>query len=111
MSILANALARVIDSSLISSEFRVELKEVLYKEAERLAGRPVEVEQTEDGQHIVLWMSFVANPPPKSTSEAKALAVFIDMMLQRKGSDDNLPEVDTKENTDGTDTRSPTVDN
>lgn len=67
----------------------------LYAKAAELAGRPVEVEQTTDGKWIVLWMHFQASPPPKGDSEDAALQGFIDMMLQRKGADANLPEVDT----------------
>lgn len=105
MSLLANALAKAVDTELMPSEIRASLKEALYKEAERLAGRPVEVEQTTDQQFIVLWMHFQASPPPKATSEAAALAGFIEMMLKRKG--DNLP----KEDTDGTNDSGKTIDN
>lgn len=67
----------------------------LYEEAGRLAGRPVEVEQTEDGKYIVLWMHFQASPPPKGDTEEAALQAFINMMLQRAPAADTLPEVDT----------------
>lgn len=109
--ILANAVAGAVDMALMPSDARVFLKEALYTEAARLAGRPVEVEETTDGKFIVLWLHFQASPPPKADTEAKALAGFIAMMLQRKGTDDNLPEVDTKEDTGGTDNRSQAVDN
>jgi len=72
----------------------------LYQEAERLAGRPVEVEQTKDGKFIVLWMHFQASPPPKGNTEEEALRGFISMMLQRQGSEATLPTEDT----DGTNT-------
>ncbi len=69
--------------------------EELYKEAERLAGRPVEVEKTTDGKFIVLWMHFQASPPPKGVTEEEALQGFISMMLQRAGAGDTLPAEDT----------------
>lgn len=83
----------------------------LQKEASRIAGREVEVDQTDDGKFIVLWMHFQAPPPPKANTKGEALAGFINMMLRRKDVDASLPEADTKENTDGTDTGSPAVDN
>ena len=78
-------------------------KDELLKRAEELAGRPVELEQTQDGQWIVLWMSFGALPPPKAATEEAALQGFIDMMLQRKAAGDNLPEEDTDGRHSGTD--------
>ena len=70
--------------------------EKLFKEAELLAGRPVDVDQTDDGQYIVLYFRFEASPPPKSPTPEAALRGFIEMMLKRKGESDNLPEADTK---------------
>jgi len=57
--------------------------------------RPVEVDRTEDGKYIVLYMQFEKSPPPKADSEKGALQGFIEMMLKRKGEEDNLPEADT----------------
>jgi len=72
------------------------MKELL-KQAEELAGRPVDVEQTRDGQYIVLYMAFEKSPPPKAVTPRGALEGFIEMMLKRKGEEDNLPQEDTKE--------------
>lgn len=69
--------------------------EELLKQAETLAGRPVEVEVTKDGKFIVLWMHFQAKPPPKADSPEEALRGFIDMMLKRGTNPDNLPAEDT----------------
>lgn len=48
-----------------------------------LAGRLVEVEKTEDGKYIVLYMAFDAPPPPKEETPVEALRSFIGMMLKR----------------------------
>ena len=71
----------------------------LYEEANELAGREVEVEQTKDGLYIVLWMEFEKSPPPKGRTEQEALEMFIQFMLNRKDEKDTLPSEDTKENT------------
>lgn len=38
----------------------------LYAQAEKAAGRPVDVTQTTDGHFIVEWFSFDRSPPPQS---------------------------------------------
>lgn len=82
--------------------------EELLKQAEALAGRPVEVENTTDGKFIVLWMHFQAKPPPKGSTPEEAMQGFIDMMLKRGTNPDNLPEEDTN----GIDTNQrPEIDN
>lgn len=71
------------------------LKE-LYEKAEKLAGRPVEVDQTKDGKYIVLWMNFGRSPPPKADTETLALEGFIEMMERvRPGSE--IPSEATEE--------------
>ena len=52
----------------------------LYKRAEELAGRPVEVSQLINGKFIVLWMAFEQDPPPADITEEGALKGFIEMM-------------------------------
>lgn len=58
--------------------------EQLYKEAEELAGRPVEVDRTADHKFIVLYMVFEQSPPPKADTEEGALKAFIDWIKGRK---------------------------
>lgn len=52
------------------------LKE-LQIEAEHLAGRPLEVEKTADGQWIVLYMSFDVGTPPKGDDPKEAWEKFL----------------------------------
>lgn len=105
-----DALVTAADSA-PSPQVKAQAYAMLYTIAGFFAGRPIEIEQTEDGKWIALWMHFQAPPPPKADTQAKALAAFINMMLQRQEVDANLPEVDTKEDTGGTDDRSQPVDN
>ena len=56
----------------------------IYKEAEELAGRNIEVEKTKDGKYIVMWMSFSSPPPPKGDCVKDALLEFI-KYLKEKG--------------------------
>lgn len=72
----------------------------LLKRAEELAGRPVELEQTQDKKWVVLYMTFERSPPPKGETQEEALRLFIEMMLKRGPEASNLPSTDdTKENT------------
>ena len=57
--------------------------EELYKQAEALAGRPVEVVGTKDGKYVVEWFSFGETPPPKAMSELGALVGFIDKLKNK----------------------------
>lgn len=59
----------------------------LYEKAEKLAGRPVEVEKTKDGKYIVMWMSFSSFPPPKGGCTEDALELFIEYMENKKKAD------------------------
>lgn len=61
--------------------------EELLQVAASLAGRDVEVEQTNDGQFIAAWFSFGLPPPPKADTPEKALQGFISMMLNMPPSD------------------------
>lgn len=72
----------------------------LYAEASKLAGRDVEVDQTKDGEFIVLFLQFEKSPPPKGHTEQEALENFIEYMLNKKGEGDNLDPENTKENDD-----------
>jgi hypothetical protein len=58
--------------------------EDLYKEAERLAGRPVEVVTTIDGTFIVEYFDMERRPPPKALSEDGALMAFINYMGEKQ---------------------------
>jgi len=64
----------------------------LYRKAEELAGRPVEVIGTKDGEYIVEYLNFNTSPPPKATSEENALQDFIAWLQARKIADivDNI---------------------
>jgi hypothetical protein len=64
------------------------LLKALYDRAAEVAGRPVEVEKTTDGQYVVLWLNFASAPAPKKPTEEEALAAFIDMVVK-------LPKEDT----------------
>lgn len=64
------------------------MREQLFKEAEELAGRPVEVEQTKDKKFVVLYMVFDQSPPPKAETEEGALQAFIDWMKSKGNTDD-----------------------
>lgn len=46
------------------------------KEAEDLLGHELEVEETGDGKHIVLFMNFELPPPPKGDTPEEAYKVF-----------------------------------
>ena len=50
----------------------------LKAEAEKLAGRPLEIVKTKDGRYVVEWFSYGYPPPPKSESELGALAGFVE---------------------------------
>lgn len=63
--------------------------EQLYKEAEEIAGRPVEVERTIDGKFVVLYMVFEQSPPPKADTEEGALRAFIEWAKARKENTDD----------------------
>jgi hypothetical protein len=79
----------------------LDLQHKLFEEAEHLAGRPVEVQQTEDGKFIVLWMSFNNPPPPKGDCASDALEKFIQYMLNIKSTQVSLePEDTNQEDTD-----------
>lgn len=65
--------------------------DALLKQAEELAGRPVEVESTTDGKYVVLYMAFEKSPPPKSDTEEGALVAFIEMMKKRKSTETEIP--------------------
>lgn len=56
------------------------MKSELYAEAEKLAGRPVEVEKLKNGKLIVLWMRFEESPPKPGDTEEEALKNFIEKM-------------------------------
>jgi len=62
----------------------------LYIKAEGLAGRPVEVEQLQDGRFIVMWMRFDVPPPEPGSTEVEALERFIDKMLQLPKEPDSI---------------------
>lgn len=64
----------------------------LYVQAEKLTGRPVEVEKTRDGKYIVLYMNLMSTPPPKADTEDDALTRFIEWYQVRKT--DPLPNED-----------------
>lgn len=67
----------------------------VYDEAEKLAGRPVEVVQTNDGKYIVEWLSFSDSPPPKADCPADALDGFIKHMRSLKAlPDDQVPVIE-----------------
>lgn len=68
--------------------------ESLYTRAETLAGRPVEVDKTQDGKFIVLWMCFGKAPPAKAETEEGALQNFIDLMDKSAASAVELPPVE-----------------
>ena len=70
-------------------------KEELYAKAEALAGRPIEVDQTVDGQFIALWMSFEKSPPKKGETEEAALENFIEHMKNMDSSAVELPAVES----------------
>jgi hypothetical protein len=53
-------------------------EEELVKEAEILAGRPVEVEKLRDGRFVVLWMCFDVPPPTPGSTREEALKNFIE---------------------------------
>lgn len=46
-------------------------------EAKHLLGRVPDIETTEDGKYVVLFMSFMTNPPPKGDSVEDALEKFV----------------------------------
>ena len=64
----------------------------LYIQAEKLTGRPVEVEKTKDNKYIVLYMNLMGPPPPKADTEEDSLARFIEWYLVQKV--DTLPDED-----------------
>ena len=43
------------------------------EKADKLAGRPVEVEELENGKFIALWLSFGKAPPKAGSSKEEAL--------------------------------------
>ena len=49
----------------------------IYDEAEKLAGRPVEVVKTKDNKYVVEWFAFGKPPPPKADCPEDALCKFI----------------------------------
>jgi hypothetical protein len=51
--------------------------EKLKADAEAIVGRPIEIQKTNDGKYIVLWMSFNSPPPPKGGTEEEALLNFM----------------------------------
>lgn len=61
-------------------------------EAERLAGRPIEVVKTIDGKYIVEWFSYSAPPPPKADTVCDAIDGFINHIkgLSQPPKDDGL---------------------
>ena len=71
--------------------------EKLYKEAKKLAGRPIEVISTKDGEYVVEYFNFNSPPPPKAKTEEAALHNFISWLLTNKVED-------IVENKEGTDT-------
>lgn len=64
----------------------------LIKEACDLAERPIDVVQTKDGKHIVLFMALNEPPPPKGDTIKEAIEKFIEYMKARPKKD--LPVVD-----------------
>lgn len=71
--------------------------EELMAKASELAGRPIDVQQTKDGQYIVLYMCFGKKPPPKGATPDEALTRFIDYIRAERpidaGSDTDLKEL------------------
>lgn len=61
--------------------------DALIKEASDLAGRPVDVQQTRDGNFIVLYMCFGKKPPPKGTTPEEALERFIAFLKAERSID------------------------
>lgn len=83
--------------------------EELYSEAEKLAGRPVEVDRTAKGEYIVAWFNINTTPPPVCFGEAEALEKFIEKLSAEKLQSDSetatLPDVNNaQEETDGINT-------
>ncbi len=50
---------------------------MLKERIKELIGREPDVEQTEDGQYIVLFMPFEKSPPPKGSTPDEAMEKFI----------------------------------
>lgn len=56
----------------------------LYKRAEELAGRAVEVEKTAHGKYAVLWFNFSSTPSAPADTEEGALNNFIEKLESLK---------------------------
>lgn len=56
----------------------------LLKKASEIAGRDIEIDETVDGQYIVLYMDFNSPPPKKGKTEIEALQNFIHMMESKE---------------------------
>lgn len=65
---------------------------VLLEKVKVLLDREVEIQKTEDGKYVVLYMSLVSPPPPKGDSKKEALEKFI-KWYEEKGKT-ILPEYD-----------------
>ena len=72
---------------------------LLYGRANVLADREITVTETQDGKHIVEFMSFSAPPPPKGETEEEALELFIQQMLKRREEKSSIEKDDTVKNT------------
>jgi hypothetical protein len=72
--------------------------EALVATAESLTGYPVDVEKTQDGKFIALFMRFGAGPAPKGDTATEALRRFIDwyQALPKR----EMPDLDLRSMTD-----------
>jgi hypothetical protein len=52
------------------------------EKAEAIVGRPIEVEKTKDGKHIVVWINFNSAPPPKGDTEEEAIENFLNWIQE-----------------------------
>lgn len=52
----------------------------LYKKADEIAGRKVEVDKTKNGKYVALWFRHDVAPPLPGSSEEEALQNFINYM-------------------------------
>lgn len=50
---------------------------MLEEQITKLLGRKPDIEQTDDGQFIVMFMSFNNSPPPKGATREEAMEKFI----------------------------------
>lgn len=66
--------------------------EAIKEEANRLAGRELDVEQLKNGEYVISWFSFQHAPPPSAPTVLEAYQTFIDYMNKLKGSENDTED-------------------